>query len=102
MKIKSILTLVLLFTMSFSIVHEYVFAFYDTDHCNAKEYVAELQAPSHHGDICDVHFEYHIPYILPSQSIAPQSSEPKDSLFSNLKESYISYIASQLYQPPIV
>jgi len=49
----------LLFALSFSIVHEYAFAFYDTDHCSTTEYVAELDAPQDHGDICDIHFAYH-------------------------------------------
>lgn len=101
MKIKSIITLALLFSMSFSIVHEYAFAFYDEDHCNVSEYVYELQAPSSHGDICDVHFGYHATYILSSQYLH-QFSMAKDGLFSNLNEAYISYNPSELYKPPTV
>lgn len=68
MNLKSIVILVLLFMMGFSIVHEYAFAFYDEDHCSAAEYVSELDAPGSHGDICDIHFEYHQAFLLPSQN----------------------------------
>ncbi|MDQ7044422.1 MAG: hypothetical protein Q9M32_00715 [Sulfurimonas sp.] len=100
MKIKSIITLALLFTMSFSVVHEYVFAFYDNDHCNVEEYISELEAPSHHGDICDIHFEYHVAYILPS---APryQIEVPQKNSFHIDKEIYLSFNSLQLYKPPI-
>lgn len=87
--------------MSFSVVHEYAFAFYDEDHCSLIEYVDELQAPSSHGDICDLHFVYHVTYILPSQSL-PQFSMPRDGFFSNANEAYIAYTPSELYKPPTV
>ncbi len=99
MKIKSIATLVLLFAISFSIVHEYTFAFYDEDHCSAVEYVNELQAPSDHGDICDIHFAYHSTYILPFRLIY-QLDTPRDFLFSRDKENYLSSTLLELYKPP--
>lgn len=95
------MTLALLFSMSFSVVHEYVYAFYDKNQCSVSEYVHELQAPTSHGDACDGHFLYHVAYILPSQSLL-QFSLPKDRSFSNLNETYISSIPSELYKPPIV
>jgi hypothetical protein len=99
MKIKSIIILALLFAMNFSIVHEYVFAFYDENHCNVTEYVNELQAPSNHGDICDVHFGYHATYILPFKLIY-QLNTHRTFLFSNAKESYLSYALLERYKPP--
>lgn len=101
MKIKSIITLALLFAMSFSVLHEYAFAFYDEDHCSVTEYVNELQTPSSHGDICDVHFGYHGTYILLSQWLY-QLEIPRGGLFSNTNESYLSYNSSELYKPPTV
>ena len=93
------ITLALLFTMSFSVVHEYVFAFYDQNPCSVSEYVDEIQVPSAHGDICDLHFGYHVPYILPALSLT-EFNIPKDALFSNTNETYIAYTTSELYKPP--
>ena len=56
MKIKSLVTLALLFVLSFSIVHEYVFASFESNHSSVIEYVAELEVPSEHHDHCDIHF----------------------------------------------
>ena len=64
MKLKSITALVLLLALSFSVVHEYSVVFYDKDHHDAAEYVLELSKPSAHGDICDIHFEYHQSFLL--------------------------------------
>ena len=61
---RILISLVLLVSLSFSMAHEYVFAFYDTEHCDTTEYINELKAPSDHGDICDIHFEYHQAFIL--------------------------------------
>lgn len=72
MKLKSLITLSLLLAMSFSILHSYAFAFYDDEHCNTSEYVQEFEGPNlhessdSHNDICDIHYEYHHPYLVPS------------------------------------
>jgi len=74
MKRKSLVTLVLLFVMSFSILHEYTFAMIDEDHCSVSEYANEIAGPVHKGDICDIHYEYHMAYLLPSEQKYPQTS----------------------------
>ena len=101
MKTKNIITLALLFTMSFSMVHEYVFTFYDSDRCSAIEYISEIDAPSHHGDICDIHFEYHIAYILPYNRIY-QTSIPKYNSEFSFEEISLTFNPLKLYKPPIV
>lgn len=100
MKYQSITTLVLLFALSFSVVHEYAFALYDNEHCTITEYVHELSAPTSHGDICDIHFEYHQSFLLSKNTPVP--------LFEYLalvqktgNESYSVYIPTSLFKPPI-
>ena len=68
MRRKQFITFSLLFVIAFSIFHEYTFAFIDEDHCSATEYVHEMVEPVDKGDICDIHFEYHIAYILPTNN----------------------------------
>ena len=100
MKIKSFVTLSLLFALSFSIVHEYVFAFYDTHHCNVGEFVSELDSSGDHGDICDIHFEYHHVFVLPQEHIFVQETQSflKPVIY---KESYKFLANLDFMKPPI-
>ena len=111
MKIKSFITFSLLFAISFSIVHEYAFAFYDNEHCNTTEYVEEFQGPvahdidshesgEHEDDICDIHFEYHQAFLLLPDATLFQD----DNLRSNiilLKETYQFQTNLKFIKPPI-
>jgi len=101
MKIKSFITLTLLFVLGFSIIHEYAFTFYDNEHCTVTEYVAELEAPSNHGDICDIHFEYHQAFVLSSNTILPKLQD-KTLKIKIDKESYNFQTHLNFLKPPIV
>ena len=97
---KTLISLVLLFSFAFSTVHEYAFAFYNNDHCEVSEYINELSSPSDHGDICDIHFEYHQAFILtPYVKLAKNASmNTKLNLF---KENYNYKTSLKLTKPPI-
>ena len=106
MKLKSLITLSLLFAISFSILHEYAFAVYDDEHCNTTEYVQEFQGPNlhespdSHDDICETHFEYHQAYLLFPNSALLQD----DTLRSNTlptKETYQFLFSLDFIKPPI-
>jgi hypothetical protein len=101
MKRKSLVTLVLLFVMSFSVVHEYAFAILDTDHCSVTEYADEIAGPVHKGDICDIHFEYHLAYILPpvNQLVVATNISTKPII---QKESYKFSPNLDFIKPPVV
>ena len=101
MKRKSLVTLVLLFVMSFSILHEFTFAMIDEDHCSVVEYAHEIAGPVHKGDICDIHFEYHLAYILPQKQELAQNINI-DSKPIILKESYTFTPNLDFIKPPIV
>lgn len=100
MKLKSMVTLALLFVMSFSLIHEYVFAYYDDDHCSATEYVAELEGPTEHGDICDIHYEYHSTYILPQSDAKFNPIQISYNQISK-NDSYLFKTYSKIIKPPI-
>ena len=100
MKIKSLITLALLFVLGFSTVHEYVFAFYDSDTCTTTEYVQELDIPSDHGDICDIHFEYHQAYMFSSNNIFLQKINKTSELILE-KKSYDFQTNLSFVKPPI-
>ena len=100
MKRKNLITLVLLFVMSLSILHEYTFAMVDENHCSVVEYVNEIAGPVDKGDICDIHYEYHLSYILPSKQKYPQTSTP-DLKPTMKQESYNFALNLDFIKPPI-
>ncbi|MCW8896087.1 MAG: hypothetical protein OQK48_06330 [Sulfurimonas sp.] len=101
MKRQNIIFLALLFVMSFSIIHEYLFAIYDDDHCSASEYVLELESPSDHGDLCEIHFEYHSPYILTQNNVFSCVKQLDFTIFFK-HDSYDFKASLDFLKPPIV
>jgi len=101
MKINSLVTLALLFVLSFSIAHEYVFAYFESDHSSVVEYVAELEVPSEHKDLCSIHFEYHQSFLL-AEDITLSKLEHNSFKIAIDKESYNFQIYLNFLKPPIV
>ena len=110
-RIKSMITFSLLFALSFSIVHEYAFAFYDEEHCNTAEYVQELQGPVIHEteshdinkqihDICDIHFEYHQAFVLLPNMPVLQNHDLRSNIILT-KETYQFHSNLKFIKPPI-
>lgn len=97
---RMLISLALLFSFAFSTVHEYVFVVYDNDHCDAMEYVHELNAPSEHGDICDIHFEYHQAYIL-TPSVILTAYNFIDTKPDFYKDTYNYHSKVKFTKPPI-
>ena len=101
MKKNKLISLALLFVLSFSIVHEFAFMYLDNDHCTTTEYVSELDTPSEHGDVCDVHYKFHQSIFFPSQIIVLPKIELQHSKLVLFDESYYFYNPHQLNKPPI-
>lgn len=110
MKIKSFITFFLLLAISFSIVHEYAFAFYD-EHSNVTAYVEELQGSAActavsselcicDNDMCDIHFEYHQAFLLLSESALLQVYTLRSDIILT-KESYQFQTYLKFIKPPI-
>lgn len=100
MKEKKLVLLVLLLVMSFSLVHEFAFAYFDDDHCTTSEYIAELEGPTEHGDICDIHYEYHNAYILPQNNTVLHEIRISYKQVSR-DYSYLFKTYSKTIKPPI-
>lgn len=68
MKNKNILTLILLFVMSFQVVHAFAIDMLDTHECQVNEYVEEF-TPSvevdHSDDVCSICAAFHHSFIIP-------------------------------------
>ena len=100
MKIKSFITFSLLFALSFSMVHEYVFASYHNGHCESVEHADISETQSLHVDICETHFEYHQASLLPQNMLLPQSNNLGSKTISN-KETYQFSANLDFLKPPI-
>lgn len=71
MKNKNILTLVLLFVMSFQVVHAFAIEMLDTNECHISEYVSDsfhiVDVDS--DDICKLHAAFHHSFIVPEPTL---------------------------------
>lgn len=102
MKSKKIFSLLLLFALSFSVVHDYTFAILDNHSSSVEAYVAELNPNlgKHKDTLCDIHFEYHMPYTFASKSHSLPAMEKADSFFT-YNETFFSLKYFNFLKPPI-
>ena len=100
MRLKNIITFSVLFALSFSMVHEFVFSELDENKCSVSEYVLEFDAPTGADDICDIHFEYHQAAMFPQKSFSILDVDRISELIIK-KESYDFSINQDLIIPPI-
>jgi len=100
MKSKRLLIFILLFTIGFEILHAFTFAEIDTNSCTVQEYTEEFKQPTNKGDICDIHFEYHISYILPDSINSITYIETKTPI-QVTKQVFQTKNTVSLFRPPI-
>ena len=82
MKKKNLLSLLLLFTMGFQVVHAYAIDMLDTHECEVNEYVVEFSQPISDdisGDICNIHFSFHIAFLVPEPILFPLNIDSPES-----------------------
>jgi len=91
--------------LSITAVHDFVFEAVDEHSHNAKEYIGEFSYASSHThtdgfDVCDLHYELHLPYILLE---AEPKIEPNLALDIPLfqKENYKFHYNTHFLKPPI-
>jgi hypothetical protein len=102
MKLKNIVILSLIVSISFSIMHAYALNDINTnEHCTIEQYITEIQTPVNHGDICDIHFELHQTF-LPLEKLC--LNYIKHNLEKNIikKEFYTFFNNKEFLKPPIV
>ncbi len=103
MKKKKLLSLLVLFMMSFQVVHAYAIDMLDTHECEVDEYVVEFSQPiSDHvsDDICNLHASFHIPFLLPQAILFPINTDSPESPQSFIK-SYDYDAPKTFLIPPI-
>ena len=103
MNSRKLITLVLLLAMSFSTLHAFTITLLDDDHCNVSEYIQEIEQASSDtfsGDICDIHHEFHIPFLLPEPTLTSLNNQTISANIS-VTESYTFYLQNTILQPPI-
>ena len=89
--------------MSFSSLHAYAITLLDEDHCSVTEYVQEIEQASSSelsGDVCDVHHEFHVLYLLPEPTATLLNTQGITANIS-MTESYTFYLQNTILQPPI-
>ena len=106
MKNKKLITLVLLFAISFSTLHAFAIDFLDTDQCSTSEYVAEIAHESAHhdhesGDICSVHHLFHTAFIIPVYEDFISEINTEDKPLS-IQSSYTYNNLENFLKPPIL
>ena len=77
MKTRKLVSILLLLAMGFSSLHAFAIDFLDGEHCEVTEYVQEFsQANAHdqNGDICQIHHEFHIAFVLPEITLLPKKA----------------------------
>ena len=100
MKLKNFITLLLLFAISFSTTHKYFYTLVSDNKCSVIEYVHEQDIPSDHGQLCDIHFEFHNPFILPQDNMRYEKISLNFDPFV-LDNNYFFKINLDIYKPPI-
>ncbi len=102
MKLKKLITFSLFFALSFNVMHDFAFALFDENHCTTTEYVSELEKPSSHHDICDVHYKFHQAIFLPTKEIILPKIELEYTELVSIDESYYFNNPQELFKPPII
>ena len=103
MNSKKIWSLLLLFAISFLVVHDYTFAVLDNKHSSIEAYVSELSSPAmgERADmLCDIHFEYHTPFLFLDNRISFPIVDAQDALFP-YDEMFLSLDYFNFFKPPI-
>ncbi len=103
MKTRKLISIVLLLAMGFSSLHAFAIDFLDEDHCEVSSYVQEFSQSSDHdeqGDICKIHHEFHIAFVLPEITLLPLkivgTSQPIATLVKHDYQTYHYFL-----KPPI-
>ncbi len=101
MKNKNVLTLVLLFVMSFQVVHAFAIDMLDTHQCQVSEYVDEFSSSGeleYDGDVCSIHASFHHSFLVPQNLELTQTQKLQEQPYSHLI-SY-DYDATQTFLIP--
>ncbi|MDD5372512.1 MAG: hypothetical protein PHO62_03675 [Sulfurimonas sp.] len=93
--------LLLLFAMSFSVLHDYTFAVLDNHCSSACTSKASFEASNETTDtLCKIHTEYHTPYLFLEKSAYIPIIQKRDDFFT-YNEMFLSLDYFSFFKPPI-
>ena len=101
MKIKNIVTFLLLLSISFSVVHAYAIEILDTEESHLSGYILESSHTDtkHDDKVCDIHNAFHTVFILPTNIILKKDiSASQNPIFRPKNYTYNSL--QNLLKPP--
>lgn len=103
MNLKKICSLVLLFAINFSIVHDYAFARSNDNHYSANTCISEVSPVASNGTTdksCKIHIDHHAAYLFSEKSAYIPIIKRGDDLFA-YNEIFFSLNYFNFFKPPI-
>jgi len=103
MNVKKISSFILLFALSFSLVHDYIFVTLEKDHHSAVEYIFDefyTSDSNKDGLMHDIHTQYHAMDISPAKPHSILNTIKTKSIFKHNKV-VLSYQSFNFLKPPI-
>lgn len=102
MNFKKLCSLLLLFAISFSLLHDYAFIGLEDDHHSLAEYVNEHQGVASDTDepVHQIHSQFHISDIYPTAFVFLKDIERERSFFTHNKI-FLSQNHFSFFKPPI-
>jgi hypothetical protein len=74
----------------------------DYAHESVQEFVSEFDHQSHYGDLCDLHFEFHIPIVLDRYEVRIAQNSYKQIAPQTKKLFHSTDFHNNLIKPPII
>ena len=103
MNLKKICSLLLLFAISFSIVHDYTFALLDDNHYSENTFISEVSSMASNATTdksCKIHIDYHSAYLFFEKSAYIPIIQRRNDLFA-YNEIFFSLDYFNFFKPPI-
>ena len=101
MSSKKIWSLLLLFALSFSILHDYTFSFVDTKHSIDTSCMIDIHLDKKTDTICEIHHGYHSMYLFLETASQLPISQKLQSFFVYTNKLFSLSIFNFL-KPPIL
>lgn len=96
---KTIVSILLLLGFTVTVVHPFLMD--DYKHETVSSFVEEIDGQTHYGDLCDLHFEFHIPFTLDKPEVIIPVAHYKEPALFGSKHLHTVFISFHPIKPPI-
>ena len=93
--------IILFLFVGFSVWVAHPFFIDEHEHDNIKEYVVEFDKQVECGDMCELHFAFHIPFTLDKHEISFVEEHLKTSPIATSQNFHFFKLQNTLIKPPI-